>query len=171
MPLPSDLGFIRARSATERLQDLHSAGCCLRFSPLTVLLSSGLASPPGASHGNKPHSASYWLSMSFTGSDRWQSITRWAEGKKSVATFKCRPLFFKKKLDLSLKAENFHFSDKQTAPAQLPLQHSPVFPLSPCRFARTQTHFSLLSLVNLCPWWLCFDEPPERLQHRLLALL
>lgn len=83
--------------------------------------------------------------------------------------------FSLKKKKIRLKFESWelprNFSDKQTAPAQLPLQHSPVFPLSPCRFARTQTHFSLLSLVNLCPWWLCFDEPPERLQHRLLALL
>lgn len=74
MQLPNDLAFIR-HSATERLQDLHSPGCCLRFSPLAVLLSSALASPLWASHGNKPHSASYWLSMSFTGSDCWQSIT------------------------------------------------------------------------------------------------
>lgn len=163
MQLPSDLGFIRAQSATERLQDLHSAGCCLRFSPLTVLLSSGLASPPGASHGNKPHSASYWLSMSFAGSDRWQSITRWAEGKKSVVTFKCRALFFY--LDLSLKAENGQISsaeffarleDKQTAPAQ-PSPPTQSFPSPPVLLLahKHTSHSSPVNFVSMVTvfWW------------------
>lgn len=48
-----------------RIAAVPAAACASPRS--SAVLSSGLASPPGASHGNEPGSASYWLLMSLAG--------------------------------------------------------------------------------------------------------